>query len=167
MTPAEIGWAAGLFEGEGSICIFETKHNVLPQIRLAITMTDRDVLVEFCRVVECGRVGPERRYGREHHKPSYVWQIGNRADVERILLAFLPWFRERRTAKAKVALAEIAKLDHVCRTCGKTFRARRLDMICCSVKCRNRWHYMNRRPEEASHMGRPRTLDSMAEGLAS
>lgn len=159
MEPVEIAWAAGLFEGEGCITIFEQKHNVLPLIRLQIIMTDRDILERFCRIVACGRVSDERRFGREHHKPTYVWAIGNRPDVERILLALLPWFGERRSAKARQALKEIARLDHVCKNCGETFRARRLDMQCCSVKCRNRWNYLNRRPaERPSNVGRPRIL---------
>lgn len=166
MKPVDIAWAAGLFEGEGSICIFEQKHNVLPLIRVSIQMTDRDVVERFVQIMGCGRVTGEHRFGREHHKPTYRWHIGNRADVERIVLMLLPYLGERRSAKAREALAEIARLDHVCRTCGKTFRARRLDMVCCSTKCRNRWHYLNRRPEEASNMGRPRTLHDMASGLA-
>ena len=159
MEPAEIAWAAGLFEGEGCISTFRQKHHVMTHVRLYVQMTDRDVLEKFCRIVECGKVGPERRYGRPHHKPSYVWQISNRADCERILLAFRPWLLARRGAKADEVLAEIAKMDRHCRNCGEPFRARRLDMHFCGTKCRNRWNYMNRRPaERPSPVGRPRTL---------
>lgn len=161
MTSADIAWAAGLFEGEGSICIFEQKHHVLPFLRLAIVMTDRDVLERFCGIVECGRVtGPHRHGNRPaHHKPIFSWGIGNRPDVERILLAFYPWLGERRLAKAHEALAEIARLDMECKNCGEPFRAHRLDSEYCSVKCRNRWNYLNRRPaERPSNVGRPRTI---------
>lgn len=159
MEPVDTAWAAGLFEGEGYITIFQMEHNVLPLIRLGITMTDRDVLERFCRIVECGRVTGEHRFGREHHKPTFRWAIGNRKDVERILLAFLPYLGERRTAKAQLMLAEIAKLDMTCENCGVVFRSHRISSRFCGSQCRNRWHYMNRRPaERPSNIGRPRVL---------
>lgn len=159
MSDADIAWAAGLFEGEGYITIFQMEGHVLPLIRLGITMTDRDVLERFCRIVECGRVTGEHRFGRPNHKPTYRWAIGNRRDVERILLAFRPWLGERRGAKADLMLAEIAKLDMTCESCGVTFRSHRISARFCSVKCRNRWNYLNRRPaERPSKAGRPRTI---------
>lgn len=159
MNPIDVAWAAGLFEGEGCITIFDQKHNVLPLIRLQVQMTDRDVVAQFCDVVECGKVSGPKRVGRPNRKPVYVWAIGNRKDVERILLAFLPWFGERRAAKAQLTLAEIAKLDMMCDECGTVFRSHRISSRFCSIKCRNRWHYMQNRPaERPSLVGRPRTL---------
>ncbi|HZO69391.1 MAG TPA: LAGLIDADG family homing endonuclease [Kribbellaceae bacterium] len=159
MKATEIAWAAGLFEGEGCITIFEQKQNVLPLIRLSVQMTDRDVLERFCRIVECGRVQVAHRAPRGNRKPTFGWSIGNRPDVERILLEFLPWLCERRAAKARLTLAEIAKLDRRCRSCNKPFRARRHDTHFCGITCRNRWNYLNRRPaERPSPVGRPRVL---------
>ena len=159
MESIEIAWAAGLFEGEGYITIFHMEGHVLPTIRLGITMTDRDVLEHFCRVVECGRVTGEHRFGREHHKPTFRWSIGNRKDCERILLMFLPWLGERRATKAREMLAEIAKLNMICENCGVVFRSHRISSRFCGAKCRNRWHYMhNRSSERPSNIGRPRIL---------
>ena len=165
MRDVDIAWAVGLFEGEGCIGIWKTqKDHVLPLIRLTVAMTDRDVVERFCRIVECGRVSPEKtlrqptKSGRPR-KPVHVWQISNRADVERLLLAFRPWLGARRSAKADEVLAEIAKLDMVCENCGVKFRSHRISSRFCSVKCRNRWHYMNRRPaERPSQFWRPRVL---------
>jgi hypothetical protein len=157
-TVEEIAWAAGLFEGEGCIYMVQQKAKVLRSIRLSVLMTDRDIVQRFRDVVDCGSVSGERRFGREHHKPTYVWLICNRRDVERILLDFLPWLGERRTAKANEALAEIAKLNQTCEGCGIVFRSHRITSRFCSVKCRNRWHYLSHRPAEPSPTGRPRTL---------
>ena len=159
MRDAEIAWAAGLFEGEGCIYFFRQKHHVLTHVRMSIQMTDPDVLDKFCQFVECGKVGPQRRYGREHHKPAYVWQISNRPDIERLLLAFKPWFGQRRNAKADVVLAEIARLNVTCEQCGTAYRAKRLSKrFFCSTLCRNRWYYLTHRPEKPTGIGRPRTL---------
>lgn len=160
MEAADIAWAVGLFEGEGCIMFFKQKHHVLTHVRLALAMTDKDVVDRFCRIVECGKVSPEQRRPKPNHKSVYVWQISNRHDVERILLAFRPWFGERRTAKADALLAEIATLNRECRHCAAPFRARRLDMWFCGTRCRNQWNYLNRRPaERPSNVGRPRVLE--------
>ena len=158
-TVEEWAWAAGLFEGEGSIYSMDRAkdgHHQLPVMRLAIQMSDRDVVERFCRIVECGKVGGERRFGREHHKPMYMWVISRRSEIERLLLTMLPWFGERRSAKAHEALAEIAKLNMTCEACGTGFRASRLTARFCSQTCQMRtWHLAHRGPP--STIGRPRT----------
>lgn len=92
-------------------------------------MTDRDVVEEFCRVVGCGSVGPEKRLRPPQTKTVHVWTIANRDDVERILLALLPHFGSRRTEKALTALAEIkqrrAECIRTCDFCGVEFEAKR------------------------------------------
>ena len=96
----EIAWAAGLFEGEGSIGL--TARDLLPRLR--ISMTDRDVLDRFCTAVTAGSVsGPYAGNGSKTptgRKPMYVWQANGIVDVSRILDAFWPYLGERRRAKA-------------------------------------------------------------------
>lgn len=155
----EWAWAAGLFEGEGSIYSMDRckdGHHQLPVMRLSLQMTDRDVVERFCRIVECGKVGGQRRFGREHHKPTYMWLISRRSEIERLLRAMLPWFGERRAAKARSTLAEIAKLNMTCEHCGVTFRSHRITSRFCSNKCRSMDYYLAHRGEP-SPIGRPRT----------
>lgn len=126
-------------------------------------MTDADVVERFCRIVQCGKVGPERllrqlKLDGTPRKTVYVWVISNRPDVERILRMFLPYLGERRTAKANEVLAEIARWNRECQLCGAPFRARRVDALFCCWQHRNRWHYLKNRPVEASKMGRPRLI---------
>jgi ribosomal protein L32 len=162
-TAEEWAWATGLFEGEGSIYSMDrTKdgHHQLPVMRLSIQMTDRDVLDKFHSIVQCGGVYPHKkaRAGREHHKPTWSWVLSRRSEIERLLLEMLPWLCERRGAKARSTLAEIATLNQTCEECGTVFRSHRITSRFCSVKCRNRWNYLNRRPAEPSGIGRPRTI---------
>jgi hypothetical protein len=97
---AEIAWAAGLFEGEGSIYL--TSRDLLPRLR--ISMTDKDVLDRFCAAVSAGSVaGPYAGNGSKTptgRKLMYVWQANGIADCSRILDAFWPYLGERRRAKA-------------------------------------------------------------------
>lgn len=130
ITDVEIAWAAGLFEGEGCIGIWWPPSTLgrrqQPQIRLQVQMTDRDVVVEFCRIMECGKVSQEQRR-QPPRKNCWVWTIGNRADTERIIRMLYPWLGERRRAKADEALAEIdrrrVELRRTCEGCGEQFVA--------------------------------------------
>ena len=46
ITTIEIAWVAGILEGEGTFCM----NNNSP--RLAIAMTDLDVVEKFCKIVD-------------------------------------------------------------------------------------------------------------------
>lgn len=158
-TDQEVAWAAGLFEGEGCIGLWEHHRHKRPLVRLQIIMTDRDVLEKFCTIAECGKVSAERRTRQENRKPSFMWVISNRHDVDRLLRLFLPWLCARRAAKAQEVLAEIASADRDCKHCGTHFRPHRLDQLFCTPQCRLKWNYLHNRPDERpSQFGRPRTL---------
>lgn len=159
-TVSEWAWATGLFEGEGSIYSMDrTKdgHHQLPVMRLSLQMTDLDVVERFFRIVECGGISKPRRFGRPHHKTCYAWCVSRRSEIERLLLEMLPMFGERRGAKARSTLAEIAKLNMTCEHCGIVFRSHRISSRFCSGKCRSMDYYLAHRPEPSS-IGRPRTL---------
>jgi len=89
----EDAWAAGLFEGEGSI----THSHGRPE--LSLKMTDKDVMDRFCAWAECNHVR-ETTQQQSHHKPCYRWRVGNQKDVTRLLEKMLPFFGERRAYKA-------------------------------------------------------------------
>ncbi len=109
-TSAEMAWAAGIFEGEGCFRMTHPHHAKEPVAVLVLQMTDEDTVSRFCEIVGSGRVrGPEDR--GPGHKPMFLLDVAARADVRRIILAFLPWLGRRRTAKAKQLLEHIERLD--------------------------------------------------------
>ena len=90
-------WAAGLFEGEGSIVVRER------QAHLYLAMTDADVVQRFAEIVGHGNVHPQKiRPGQT--KRQYRWHVAARGEVARILNTFMPYLGERRKAKAIEAL---------------------------------------------------------------
>lgn len=104
-TAAEIAWAAGLFEGEGSIVATGKTA-----AKLSIEMTDLDVLERFAQVVEAGAITAKTCTNKKPHwKDRYALQIYARDDVRRILVAFLPWLQSRRRAKAEAILARLQR----------------------------------------------------------
>lgn len=112
MTRAEaLAWAAGLFEGEGSISPHKAQN--VPHgkrwtyVRLAIGTTDEDVLLRFFEIAQCGSLCGPYQY-IEGRKPHWQWSVtGVKAD--RLLDELLPFLGERRQARA----AEVRSLVHV------------------------------------------------------
>lgn len=111
-----MAWAAGLFEGEGSVTI-NKGHKGRKHLLLSLPSTDLDVVLKFHSVVGIGTVnGP---YERDHGirpiagglpKPISNWRASGKEG--RTLLAkeeFISHFGVRRTQKIKDVIAELDK----------------------------------------------------------
>jgi hypothetical protein len=95
-SEAEIAWAAGLFEGEGSITWPRGEWDV----RLQVKTTDQDVADRLLTILG-GRVNGPYQYnveGRPARKPFWVWMVNGPMvyDVARLLE---PWMCKRRRAR--------------------------------------------------------------------
>ena len=102
----EWAWAAGLFEGEGSIV--HSKRETMTSRWLQVDMTDRDVLYRFWRIVGAGNEPYEVVRENPSHKNIWHWKCARWPDIERILNQMLPLLGERRHSKALGLLADPA-----------------------------------------------------------
>lgn len=139
-SPVEIAWAAGIFEGEGSIVPTHRKS-----IRLQLHMTDQDIVRRFAALVNAGQV---YSLERGSHKTIYYWTCGQHKAVVAFMDAVWPWLGARRRARwtelleLYAATREEAVEARVCVGCGETFapqasrQARRQKW--CSHHCRDR-----------------------------
>lgn len=109
-TEAEIAWAAGIFEGEGSFHVGKAGNRKVLVPTLHLGMTDRDTVQRWRDILDAGNViGPKQRGpGR---KPMYTVDVCGRSTVKQVILDFLPWLGARRTARAHEVLAIIEELD--------------------------------------------------------
>jgi hypothetical protein len=101
-TKAEIAWAAGLYEGEGSV----TQSSGVLNARLK--MTDESVVRRFEEVVRYGEVyGPYNYQYSDgiRRKPFWVW-VAVEYDALEVLEMLWPWLSDRRREQA-LALAPI------------------------------------------------------------
>ena len=90
-------WAAGLFEGEGSIT-WHTR-NTKPGVRLTLKMTDEDTVRRFASIAGEGQVyGPYTDKGRPHQKPHWEW-AAVRASARRVAEWLIPLLGPRRRAR--------------------------------------------------------------------
>lgn len=98
-----IEWAAGLFEGEGSIVI-----SIIPcrvnsiRTSLSLASTDKDVIEKFCEIVNTGNVKGPRLI--KNRKPIWYWEVQNFRDCMYVLGQIYPYLGERRRKKANEML---------------------------------------------------------------
>ena len=146
-------WAAGLFEGEGSVGI---RRN--GTVILSLSSTDRDVIGRFQAVIGCGRVSsqPPGRNGRTKR----LWRVDviQVDEVRRVVRRLYPWLGGRRQRRAEEAVARlnlriaIATAARACPYCKQRFEppftpnAGRTRF--CSRLCERRWHYVQRRDRD-------------------
>lgn len=71
-----------------------------PRPRMAIGMTDVDVLEKFRNIVGVGNIsGPHKGQGKntpEHYKLVYTWSTGKWSEIQHLLSEFVPYFGMRR-----------------------------------------------------------------------
>lgn len=108
----EIGWFAGLFEGEGHVGAYGAYHS----LRITISSSDVDVLEKARAVFGFGSINENRRRDAPlHHKRMYRLQIIAR-QARQVLQTILPLLgKRRRNAAVKALLAdshrEVIRLD--------------------------------------------------------
>lgn len=97
MSPKDIAWVAGLYEGGGSCPVLSDGG-----VRVEMVSTDEDVMRQFVELVGFGRI--RRVPGRkEGYKEVHCWSIRGKNAVE-FLECVLPWLGERRGARALEAI---------------------------------------------------------------
>jgi hypothetical protein len=106
MEPCDIAWAAGLFEGEGCICISSRKDRNTKLASLQMNLTDFDVLERFSNIATGGLIHDVASRA-DHHKQQWKWSTNKRSVVKEVLLMLLPYFGNRRAYKA------LNVLDHL------------------------------------------------------
>jgi hypothetical protein len=92
----KIGWAAGIFEGEG--CITE----VGGRFTIKVNNTDRWVIERFWDIVGVGRrYGPYKGSEGDGHrrKPFWVWTAAEEEAFD-VLQLLAPWLSPRRLDRA-------------------------------------------------------------------
>lgn len=92
----EVAWAAGFFEGEGSITASGGRLTV------RIHNTDTEPLERFASIVVFGEVyGPYERNDRDGYKrkPFWAW-VAQEYDALEVLELLWPWLSARRHGQA-------------------------------------------------------------------
>lgn len=110
MTPTdtEIAWAAGLFEGEGSISLMQQRGRKSVSIIVHLGTTDQDIAARFHAIVGVGNITIREREN-PRHKRQWIWQAAAIADVRHVVRLLAPWLGMRRSARVHEVLAAYDK----------------------------------------------------------
>lgn len=92
MSAAEIAWVAGIIEGEGSFA--------QSRPRIAVSMTDRDIIERLHRVTGIGHVIYDRPGQMSHHKPHSIWYVQRGEHALHLVSLIRPWLGIRRKSAA-------------------------------------------------------------------
>lgn len=95
----DVAWAAGLFEGEGTI----TLNGKQLSPRLKLSMTDFDVVRRFAKIVRVGHLCPWID-DNPKHLPQLCWYTGRKKHVAEVLNLLSPYFGKRRRKRARIVL---------------------------------------------------------------
>lgn len=99
ITPTNIAWLAGLYEGEGSL---SRKISGGSPWQLVIQMTDKDVLDRIENIVGFGKVYMRKKQENQPtYRQAYVYNINRREYIQAFIAMIWPYLGERRKAKAK------------------------------------------------------------------
>lgn len=101
----EIAWAAGIFEGEGTVtpkCGKGSQH----RYQAAVIMTDEDVLRRFSDVVGLGRFYGPYQPTNPRALPIWRWMTTKNSEVATLFELIGPWLGKRRTRAFEHAIAD-------------------------------------------------------------
>lgn len=104
LRAVEVGYIAGLIDGEGSITLTRIHRNEFR--RLVVSISNNDLtLLEYVRdAVDAGRITSKRTYN-PRHAPSFTYQVSSRQALVLLRLT-APYLRTYKAARARLALAE-------------------------------------------------------------
>lgn len=135
MEPVEIGYLAGLIDGEGYI---ETNR-----VRLNVTSVDLDILDRAQSMCEMGHInGPYM--AQKSTKPFWSWDVTDGHELARLFCAITPLMSSRRRLKILEAAETLAvrSKPSQCLWCGERIetKMRKNTTKYCNSTCRvNEW----------------------------
>ena len=112
----DLAWAAGIVDGEGSICLIKCHRQDEYglrygwDLRVDVGNTDPRMLIRLRAIFGCGGIGPNSKDNRPNRLPSWGihWHGNNAAEVLRLIRPFLVIKGEQ----ADVALESSAFVRH-------------------------------------------------------
>ncbi len=104
MRPIDLAYAAGLLDGEGSVCLIRPRKDAphkYPFIYMTNTSTE---LVGHMYALFGGRVRTKKVY-RKHYKPAYEWMVSGDTCIE-ALKRMIPYMRDAQKIKRALLIVE-------------------------------------------------------------
>lgn len=114
MLDTDLAWLGGIWDGEGSICLFQHKSEYENKIKpiIVVVNTDLSILNKIRKILEeigCKFVLTERKKIKAHHKLTYTFSTSNSKYIKLFLENVLPHIHGEKQAKGEILLAYISQ----------------------------------------------------------
>lgn len=108
MNENELYWAAGFFDGEGTIGYHPGKK----AIYMKVVQVANEPLERFQKAVGGGKVyGPYKQGRKETWRPIYMWQCTKLSEVRRISALLIALVCNPKRLQIEIALEEFGSRD--------------------------------------------------------
>src|SRR5579859_6411799 len=95
----ELYWAAGFFDGEGTIGFYNGRGII------QVKQVDKEPLERFAKAIQIGKVAGPYAQQEENWQPQYQWQVQARRDVIRVAQLLLPLVSGNKRKQVEQCLA--------------------------------------------------------------
>lgn len=109
----ELAWAAGFYDGEGSVSCTSNNGNPNTRIQLSIGQKNHSdgtiakVLTRFMNAVRTGKIYKKTRIGKEINQHQYL--ISKESDVFVVLEKLWPYISEQKKDQATKAMLSLSE----------------------------------------------------------
>ena len=99
----DVGWLAGILDGEGCITLWLSPKNGFHTCRVTITNTDMGILDEVRRIYSEWQIFyTQRLVGVNGHKPCFYIEVNRKMECQFLLKQLLPYLKsDNKRARAK------------------------------------------------------------------
>lgn len=111
MEKVELAWAAGFFDGEGSVGCYKSRRSSSRQyyvLQASVGQLEKSTLDRFCAAVGVGRVSLRALTKKSNllsNKPLWYWRAYGYAKIFSLFNTLSPFLSEPKTLQFKQALA--------------------------------------------------------------
>jgi len=101
----ELAWAAGFFDGEGSVGLYKHNKARYKYLRLSVGQTDKEVISRFNRSIDnLGTINKRKHI--PNRKPFWVVSVSGFENTQAIITMLWSWLSRPKRRQATKALGE-------------------------------------------------------------
>ncbi len=117
MSVTEIAWAAGFFDGEGSVFVRHTRRHKggtgkdypLTTVEVSLAQVRPEPILRFHNAMGFGKVGGPYG-GRKNHSPYFRWNTAGRPSAHRLAVMLWPYLSSPKREQFRRCWEELALL---------------------------------------------------------
>jgi hypothetical protein len=129
MKPVDVGWLAGILDGEGTITLLARSAPRFRQPTLSVTSTDLPILTRICRLAGGHISRHTRRNPNRRWRAAWIWKLNGASTVLAVLRLVVDHLRcPKKRRRARFLLAHYGRVTQRNGRYSAAQRARKVAM---------------------------------------